>query len=249
MWQSSDLSYSANLSASGRQVDRQQGIVNVQLMGGFGVRVGGAPVDMPGNAQRLLALLAVRRTAQLRSSVSATLWPDASAARASANLRTALWKVRQATGDVIVARGRHLGLATRVEIDLDRVRVKANRILAGEDDEIDVTLADFAGDLLPDLDEEWIVFERERVRQLCIHALEALSRRLISARNMPGAIDVALAAVAAEPLRESAQRVLIEAHLGEGNLSEAHRQFNAYRLLLSDSLGVEPSIDLRELLR
>ena len=46
-----------------------------------------------------------------------------------------------------------------------------------------------------------------------------------------------LAAVAIDPLRESAQRVLIEAYLAEGNLSEAHRQLDAYGKLLMGGSG------------
>ena len=50
-----------------------------------------------------------------------------------------------------------------------------------------------------------------------------------------------LAAVAGEPLRESAHRALITAYLAEGNRSEALRQYRFFRHLLADELGLEPS--------
>lgn len=50
----------------------------------------------------------------------------------------------------------------------------------------------------------------------------------------------------AKPLRESAQRTLIEAHLAEDNWAEAQRILHAYRALLDRELGVSPS---RELVR
>lgn len=103
------------------------------------------------------------------------------------------------------------------------------------------------GDLLPDWDEDWIIFERERLRQLRIHALESLCRKLSVAGHAGRAVDAGLAAVAAEPLRESAQRVLIAAHLHEGNVSEARRQYHHYRELVRDNLGIEPSEALRAL--
>ena len=62
------------------------------------------------------------------------------------------------------------------------------------------------------------------------------------------AVEAAMAAVAAEPLRESAQRVLIAAHMAEGNTFEAVRQFDAFALLLDDALGIEPSEATRALL-
>ena len=58
------------------------------------------------------------------------------------------------------------------------------------------------------------------------------AERLTAARRFGPALEAALAAVAGEPLRESAHRVLIKAHLAEGNVSEAIRQYHFYRTLL-----------------
>ena len=54
--------------------------------------------------------------------------------------------------------------------------------------------------------------------------------------------------MAAEPLRESAHRMVISAHLAEGNCSEALRQYERFRALLADALGLEPSPQLTELI-
>ena len=47
--------------------------------------------------------------------------------------------------------------------------------------------------------------------------------------------------MSADPLRESANAALIEAHLAEGNRSEAARQLAAYRTVLGDELALAPS--------
>lgn len=94
---------------------------------------------------------------------------------------------------------------------------------------------------LPAWDEPWLLIERERQRQLRMHALETLSAALAQQGQYPQAITAALAAVRAEPLRESSQRKLIAAHLAEGNISEAVRQLTAYRTLLRVELGITPS--------
>jgi DNA-binding SARP family transcriptional activator len=54
--------------------------------------------------------------------------------------------------------------------------------------------------------------------------------------------------VGSDPLRESAQRVLIEAHLAEGNIREARRAYGIYRRMALRELRVEPSAALTELL-
>ena len=97
------------------------------------------------------------------------------------------------------------------------------------------------GTSCPDWYDDWVLLERERYRQLGLHALEALSERLTAARRFGPALEAALAAVAGEPFRESAHRVLIKAHLAEGNASEAIRQYHFYRKLLNDHLGLDPS--------
>lgn len=219
----------------------------LRVLCGFEVRVGGRFVSLPSNVERILALLAVRSRPQPRLHVASTLWMDTTEDRAAANLRTALWKARQSLGECIDVRGNHLTLAPGIDVDLATVVERAGRLL---DDDADLPPdqcdpAELAGDLLPDWDEDWIVFERERLRQLRIHALESLCRKLSAAGRAGRAIDAGLAAVAAEPLRESAQRVLIAAHLHEGNVSEARRQYHCYRELLWDSLGIEPSETLR----
>ena len=58
---------------------------------------------------------------------------------------------------------------------------------------------------------------------------------------------MATTAVGVEPLRESAQRVLIEAHLAGGNFVEARRMYMAYHEMLGAELGLSPSVELAEI--
>ena len=102
-------------------------------------------------------------------------------------------------------------------------------------------------DLLPDCYDDWALVECERFRQLRLHALEALCERLTEAGRYGEAIDAGLAAVRGEPLRESAHRALIKAHLAEGNYVEAGRQYEVCRRIVRDELGIEPSDGLRKL--
>ena len=56
-----------------------------------------------------------------------------------------------------------------------------------------------------------------------------------------------LALVADDPLRESARRVLIRAHAGEGNLHEALVQYRAYRDVMREELDIDPSPQMEAL--
>lgn len=90
--------------------------------------------------------------------------------------------------------------------------------------------------------------ERKRYRPFRLHALETMSRRLIGEQRYGNAIEVALAAIATEPLRASARRLLIQTYLAAGNHSEAVREFDGYSSLLRRRLGMEPPRDLAQLI-
>ena len=92
------------------------------------------------------------------------------------------------------------------------------------------------------------MLERERIRQRVLHAFEALSAHLVLAGRYAEAVDAAMTAMSVEPLRESAQRALLQAHLAEGNLVESRRCYSTYRDLVRRELGVEPGAELTALI-
>jgi DNA-binding SARP family transcriptional activator len=106
-----------------------------------------------------------------------------------------------------------------------------------------------AAELLPDWYDDWVLQERERLRQLRLLALEAEADALIRTRRYSEATIVALAAVGSDPLRESACRLLMRAYLGEGNVAEALRQFARFRAALRNDLGLEPSPQMQALVQ
>lgn len=217
------------------------------LLRGFDLHLHGERVPVPETAQRVVALLALRDRAVTRLQVAGTLWPETSDERAAASLRTALWRLRLFGTPLLEVDGARLRLAAGLRVDVWAMVSAAGRLLdrtrSPSGEELDGFVQDAAGwgELLPEWFDDWIMVERERLRQVRLHALEALSRALSAAGRHSQAVHVSMLAVAEEPLRESAQRVLISAHLAEGNVSEAIRQFQAYRHLLFEELGVGPS--------
>ena len=118
-----------------------------------------------------------------------------------------------------------------------------------DDAALELDASAFGADLLPDWYEDWVLIERERYRQLRLRALDALCERLTAADRLSDALDAGLAAVAGEPLRESAHRAVVRVHLAEGNVGEAIRQFRLCRRLLREQLGIEPSERMQALVR
>ncbi len=230
--------------------------IEVSLLGGFELRREGLVVPLPLTAQRLLAFLALQgRRSRLRVYVAGTLWPFTTDAKAAANLRSTLWRVRQPGLRVVDVFGQQISLNPGVSVDIHHHLAVARAVLDCSETSLceaalcpDFECASVADGLLPGWYDDWVLVERERLRQVFVHALETLCQLRSSVGLHAQAVEAGLAAIAIEPLRESAQRAVVEAHLAEGNISEAVRQYRAYAELLASTLGVRPSPRMQALL-
>jgi DNA-binding SARP family transcriptional activator len=221
---------------------------SVRLVDGFALSRDGRPIRLPISAQRLVAFLALVDRPIPRPRAAGTLWPDTTDGRAMGNLRSVLWRLRRSGDGVISDTDGLLMLAPRVAVDVHDLDGLARSVVDGRGQGPDSLEAlAHSGGLLPDWSDDWVLAERERFRQLRLHALETACGRLVRAGEFGQAVEVCLAAVAEEPLRESAQRQLINLYLAEGNRVDALRQYEAFRLLIGEELGVEPSRETREL--
>jgi DNA-binding SARP family transcriptional activator len=207
---------------------------------------------VPDGSKRLLVFVALSTGRVDRRYAAGSLWPEGRDERAGGNLRSALWRLKCAGIDVVESDKCTLGMRRGTVVDVGVVGDWATRLVDGSATQTDLRLLNWrwdAMDLLPGWYDDWVIFERERIRQRLLHALEALSRRLVEMNRCAEAVDAAISAVSADPLRESANRVLIEAHLAEGNLIEARRTYERYRDCVRRELGVEPGEQLASLVR
>jgi DNA-binding SARP family transcriptional activator len=214
----------------------------LSLLGAFSLVLDGHLTDLPTSSQRVAAFVGLQRQPVGRALVAGSLWPSKGEERASANLRCALWRLNRSAPGVIHAAGSRLAVAVHVSVDIYEFEDWAARLAGGtarsEDWERRMPRS---LELLTDWYDDWIVLERERVRQQYLHALEDWAEGLTRQGRYARAIQGALMAVAADPLRESAHRAVIVAHIAEGNCSEALRHYTRYRDILDTELGVSPS--------
>jgi DNA-binding SARP family transcriptional activator len=229
------------------------GRITLRLLRGFALSVGSSWVPVSGGAQRLVAFLALQDRPRTRAYIAGTLWPETTEMRANANLRSSLWRAQRSASRVIEASAQEMVIARDIEVDVRQAVTQAHRLLDNtrqcEDVLTSETQRHLSADLLPDwCDSDWVLIEQEQYHQLRLHALEAMAERLVVAERHGEAVTAALAAVRAEPLRESAHRVLVKAHVAAGNYWAAMQQYEQYRHLLLDELGLEPSRAFRELL-
>jgi len=224
------------------------------LLGGFELSVGGdALLGISVGSQHLLAFLAVREKTVTRDVVAGTLWPESADERAGDSLRSAISRLDGPARQAVRVTAHDLGLAKGVIVDVHHSEALAHRLIdwdapRSETDVAAAAVSALSDDLLPGWYDDWAVIAAEDWHHLRIHALEALAARLTAADRLVEAATAALAAVRAEPLRESARAALIRVHLAEGNQSGATGEYERYRVLLRAELGVEPTSQLTQLL-
>jgi len=217
----------------------------LSLFGGFTLRIQGHKISLPMHARRVLAYLSLNKMVEKdcdRQVLAERLWADSPPDRSRASLRTAIWRIRSASDDLISGDTERVALADLVRVDVHDFRRNAERMLSdGTEPPTLVPHLRSPADLLPGWDEDWLLLTREQLRLLRLHALEHTARRMCEQGRYPQAIDVILCVVNEEPLRESAQAILIKAHLCAGNLPDACRQYHRFRANLWDELGLRPS--------
>ncbi len=206
--------------------------------------------------KRVLAVLALQGHSVPRSYIAGALWGDATEARASGSLRTVLCRLRATGLDLITSNGDTVELSPTVDVDVHEACRAARTVIDGP--HVDAELAEetrilleprMCAELLPGWYEDWVLSERERHRQLTLHALEMLCEHLTAARQCASAVLAGLAAVDQEPLRESSQRALMKAYLAEGNVNEAIRCYRRYmKTLETHAMTAGPSAAMRALL-
>jgi DNA-binding SARP family transcriptional activator len=220
------------------------------LLGGFEATVAGSPVRVSDSAARLVAFAALHDGPLSRSYVAGSLWPETTDARAAANLRSALWRLRQNAPSIVDAHGVPLRLGGSVRVDVVEARRSMWSILDHNEEPRTSTLQSILawGDLLPGWYDDWVILERDRFHELRLRTLQTLSERFTAVGRFGPAIDAGSAATREEPLRESAHRALIRAHLAEGNVGEALRHYRRYERILDEELGLAPSPEMRDLI-
>ncbi len=218
----------------------------VTVLGSFTLTAHGAAVTLGVDARRLVAYLAVHPRPQQRGGLAADLWPGLVATAAMRLLDDTVLAV-DVTGLLRTDADGALALDPAVDVDLSAAMrlVRALPDVATGDD---LDLALLGADILPGWTAAWIAVERERFRQLRLHAVEERSLRLTAIGRTAEAVALARTAVRSAPSRDSARRVLIEALLAQGDTAEAVGAYDEYQELLRSSVGAAPAFFLDGLL-
>lgn len=232
------------------------GAASLQLVrGGEVVR----PVRLCTQSRNLLAYLALARGApRSRSELSLALRDSGDEPARPGAVNSALWRLRAvldappcaAGGLIFKERDGQVGLRpdSRLAIDTEAflqhvlpvLALPLERVDAAAQERLRRGVALYTGDLLPGVQDDWVLREREKLRRHQLNALWQLVQLDERAGDAAGAIRWAEAIVEIDDLREDMHRELMRLYLRGGQRALALRQYERCRAILRRQLAIEP---------
>jgi DNA-binding SARP family transcriptional activator len=227
-----------------------------RLLGGLRIERDGTAVELgPQRARGLVAYLLVHRDRpHLRAHLAYTLWPESDEAQARTNLRKTLFQVRRSLPEaegLVALDAQALTWRPEAKFELDVARfeeaVERARLaealgeLDAEREHLEAAAGLYRGELLPELYDEWLEAERERLRQHFGHVLERLVDVLWLQRDDCAAVDYAERLIQHDPLVESSYRRLMRLHARSGERAKALHVYHRCVSVLQEELQIGPS--------
>ncbi|MBN1991823.1 MAG: AAA family ATPase [Anaerolineae bacterium] len=222
-------------------------MLHIHLLGQLRVFFNNHPLDVAARpkVESLLAYLLLQRNQTLsRDTAAFALWPDVSETDARANLRRHLHALNRALplpnppAETWILRD-HQTIQWNPQADywLDVAEFE-------QQSRTEATLAAavqlYTGDLLENLYEDWLFYERERLRDLYFALLTRLTAGYRAQRNFAQALHYGQEILRRDPLREDAARQLMIIYQESGNRAGALTTYERFARHLAEELAVEP---------
>lgn len=220
--------------------------LEINLLGRFEWLQNGLPLPRTRTRteQHLLALLLLRRGQKIdRVWLAGTFWPDSREEQALNNLRRSLSTLRQALGAEEAVR---LMSPTPRTIAFDSSELICDVFLfdaalqASDIASQQRALTLYQGPLLPDCDAAWLLPERHARETSYLNTLETVARHCLQSGQTDAALSYLGQALTADPYRESAFRLQLEALVACGNQAGMTQAYRRFRLLLHENLQTTP---------
>lgn len=233
--------------------------LRIRLLGGLHLSVEDqlvTTVDAP-RLQSLLAYLLVHRDRpQSRERLASVFWPDSEESQARVNLRQALHLLRRALPDAdrfLDSEGRSVVWRPDAPcwidvVEFEQLVARAAAARASDDvqDMLQTAAGLYEGDVLPDCYDDWIVPERERLRDAFLSVAERLAELFELERDYRTAIGWARRLLDHDEVNEAACRRLMRLYALSGDRARALRVYHGCATALVRELGVAPGAATRE---
>lgn len=228
--------------------------LKLHLLGRPLIELGSEPVDgfVSEKALALLGYLALQRGNLARERLAGLFWGDMPGKRARANLRMAVYNLQQLLPGRLQATRLSVAFNRQPDYWLDVEQFESqladdSHPLPHPIETLKSALSLYRGEFMqgiypnssPEL-EEWLLVERERLRQIALEGCQRYANILMDAGQYASAVGALRRLLQMEPWQEAAHRQLMLALARGGDYTAALAQYEVCRRLLAEELSVEP---------
>ncbi len=227
--------------------------LHIFLLGEFALRLNEHSLSLETRThQALLAYLVIQsQHVHSRQQLAFQFWPDSNESQARTNLRKAVYNLRNIlpNADCLIAVERQT-VQWRPDapclVDVWRFQTavaqsQKSNSPSEQQTYLEHAITAYHGDFLPGFYDDWILANREKLRQQYLDALEKLLLLHENQRHYSAAITLARKLLHEEPLHEVTYRRLMRLQSLDGNVAGALRTYHACSARLQRELGVDPS--------
>ncbi len=235
-------------------------MLHVSLLGEQAITSDGTGVrTRSSRAVALVAFLAAHAGApQARQRIAGLFWPDSTDAQALTNLRRELHHLRQVLGHerALVVTSRDLcwrdTRTCRVDLRVFDSERRAALAAAAADDGEGVAvhaaraIAEYGGDLLPGVYDDWLLEARSELERQCVELCDLLSKTRARRGDLTGAAEAARRRIQLQPMEEVGYRALMQLQADLGDRAGAVSTYHHCASLLERELGIIPDPATRQ---
>jgi DNA-binding SARP family transcriptional activator/predicted ATPase len=236
--------------------------IRANLFGTLTLYRGDEQLEFTGStsARALLAFLLLNRERpQSRNRLAGLFWPEMDEARSRRALTQALWRIRNLLPDYLQTDGQQIQIPENHDLHVD---VEEFETLAGDYSPYQITSPEekissaqilcraveiYQGELLEGFYDDWVLVERERLRELFLRTLNFLIDLEKTRGDYGRALDYALRLAQSDPYRESAHREVMRLYYALDRPEAALSQYETCCRILEEEFGLEADKQTRAL--
>lgn len=240
---------------SGKRGDPVTATLHLKLLGKPQVSLGDTPLTEfeTAKAEALFYYLAVTGRPHSREVLVDLLWGEMPESNAKRNLTTTLSTLRKVVEPYLRIEPHTIAFDSDAPHRLDVTDLRDTIEAMDENIEfgalrqaVDLYHGDFLEGVYvrnAPVFEEWMLIQRERLRELMLEGLDTLVTEYISREEYTSGITYATRLLELDPWRESAHRQMMLLLARNGQRGAALAQYESCRRILAEELGIEPTAE------
>ncbi|MCI0550904.1 MAG: tetratricopeptide repeat protein, partial [Anaerolineae bacterium] len=236
--------------------------LKVHALGRGEVSVNGRAVNISDwrvqSARDLFFFFLNKQEGMSKEQIGHELWPEIEDERVlKTRFKQDIYRLRKAVGrNVIVFEEENYRYNRDIdyEYDVDAFESYINRARHAQDAAEQIgyyqkAIDLYGGHYLSDVNDDWVLIERERLKIVYISALEDLARLHLEANQLLECLEICKLAIAQDRYNETIYGLELRAYAAQGDRASVARRYAEYKEIMEQELGLIPSAEMERVYR